>query len=500
MLKPYFERKSDVDSFGDTITEPEETKTIQASVGIAGNQAGSNAEVHESDSYDDKPSVEEEELLELGGHSQKETLRDEKLGLGLTNSQEENVWQVLGAYDSVFTDVPGKSNVIQLQITLTDSTPIRSKLYPLPYAIRENLKTEIQEMLDLGIIRTSASPYACPIVIVKKKDISNRICVDYRKLNKVTVADPEPMKTPKDLFQRLGKSNYFSKIDLSKEYWQIPVAEEDVKKTAFVTPDGNYEFIPMPFEMKNSGATLVRGLRMLISDLEKVDCYIDDLIVYTEDWDTHIRVLDELMNRPQQANLTACPTNCVFRAKSVEFLGHQVGFDWIAVNDDNLEKIRMAQRPTTKKEVRSFLGLVNYYHAHIPLLAAISAPLSDLTRKGQPNKVRWGEAQERAFLTLQERLLKKPILKLPDHQKPFILRTDASNCGLRASLMQEHDDKLCPVAHASKKLSSAECKYSTLERECLAIVWGMTKFRLYSAGKPFILQTDQKPLSYLNQA
>ena len=127
-----------------------------------------------------------------------------KLGLGLTKSQEANVWRVLGAYDSVFTDVPGKSNVIQHQILLTDSTPIRSKPYPLPYAIRENLKTEIQEKLDLGIIRASASPYASPIVIAKKKDESNRICVDYRKLNKVTFADPEPMKTPEDLFQRLG--------------------------------------------------------------------------------------------------------------------------------------------------------------------------------------------------------------------------------------------------------------------------------------------------------
>ena len=204
MLKPYFARKSDVESFEDTTTEPEGTKTIQASIGIAGNHAESNSEVHESDSYDDKPSVDEEELLGLGGHGQKETLRDVKLGLGLTKSQEENVRQVLRAYDCVFTDVPGKSNVIQHQITLTDSAPIRSKPYPLPYAIRENLKTEIQEMLDLGIIRISASPYASPIVIVKKKDGSNRICVDYRKLNKVTVAVPEPMKTPKDLFQRLG--------------------------------------------------------------------------------------------------------------------------------------------------------------------------------------------------------------------------------------------------------------------------------------------------------
>ena len=193
------------------------------------------------------------------------------------------------------------------------------------------------------------------------------------------------------------------------------------------------------------------------------------------------------MNRLQQANLIARVTKCVFGAKFVEFLGHQVGFDWITVNNDNLEKITMAQRSTTKKKVRSLLGLKNYCHAHIPLFAAILAPLNHLTQKRQPNKVQWGEAQERAFLTLQERLMKRFILKLPDHQKPFILQTDASNCGLKASLMQEHNDELYPVAYASKKLSSAECKYSTLKRECLAIVWGMTKFRLYLAGKPIIL-------------
>ena len=222
MLKLYFERKLDVESFGDTTTEPEETKTIQASVSIAGNHARSNSGLHESHSYDTKPIVDEGELLELGGHGRKETSRDVKLGFGLTKSQEENVWQVLGASNSVFTDVPGKSNVIQHQITLTDSTSIPSKPNPLPYAIRENLTTEIQEMIDLGIIRASTSSYASPIVIVKKKDGSNRICVDYHKLNKVTVADLEPIKTPEDLFKRLGKGSYFCKIDLSEGYWQIP--------------------------------------------------------------------------------------------------------------------------------------------------------------------------------------------------------------------------------------------------------------------------------------
>ena len=445
-------------------------------------------------------SVDEDELLELGGCQQREDVRDVKLGLGLSEGQQEEILGVLGKYSGTFTDVPGKTNLIEHHIKLTDDDPVRSKPYPLPYAVREELRGEIRDMVRLGIIQDSNSPYASPIVIVKKKDGSNRICVDYRKLNKLTVADPEPMSTAGDLFQRFGKSRYFSKIDLSKGYWQVPVAAEDVPKTAFVTPDGCYEFLRMPFGMKNSGATLVRGMRQLLSGMEHVDSYIDDLIIYTEDWDSHLQVLEELLSRLEKANLSARPTKCLFGTESIEFLGHQVGSEWITVNDDNLDKIRNAKRPTTKKEVRSFLGLVNYYREHIPSFATIAAPLSDLTKKGLPNRVQWGDAQERAFATLQEKLLERPILRLPDHSRPFVLRTDASNCGLGAALMQKHGEKYYPVGYRSKKLTPAESRYSTMEKECLAIVWGVTKFRLFLAGKPFVLQTDHQPLAFLNKA
>ena len=188
------------------------------------------------------------------------------------------------------------------------------------------------------------------------------------------------------------------------------------------------------------------------------------------------------------------------------------GGDWITINEDNLEKIRTARRPTTKKEVANyyrfcfwgypllgFWGLANYYRAHIPTFAAVAAPLTDLTRKAEPKKFRWGHAQEKVFSSLQDCLLKRPILKLPDHTKPFILRTDASSFGLGTALMQQHDEKLYPVAYASKKLAPAETRYSTLEKECLGIVWGVTKFRLYLAGKPFVLQTDHQPLAHINK-
>ena len=195
------------------------------------------------------------------------------------------------------------------------------------------------------------------------------------------------MSTAEDLFQRLGKSKYYTKIDLSKGYWQIPVAEEDVEKTAFITPDGTYDLLRMPFGMKNSGTTLVRGTRKILAGMKNVDSYIDDLIIHTNDWQAHLQVLKELLRRLHKAGLTVKRSKCVFGAESVEFLGHYIGRDWITIDEDNLEKIRTARRPTTKKEVRSFLGLANYYRAHIPTFAAVAAPLTDLTRKGHYYKL-----------------------------------------------------------------------------------------------------------------
>ena len=243
----------------------------------------------------------------------------------------------------------------------------------------------------------------------------------------------------------------------------------------------------------------IRGMRKIFAGMSNLDSYIDDLIIHTNDWQAHLQVLEELLRRLRNAELTAKPSKCVFGAEFVEFLGHYIGRDWITVNEENLEKIRTARRPTTKKEVRSFLGLANYYRVHIPTFAAVAAPLTDLTCKGQPNNIRWGQAQEKAFSNLRDSLLKRPILKFPDYSKPFILRTNASNCGLGAALMQQHDEKLYSVGYASKKLAPAETKYLTLGKECFGIGWGITKFRLYLAGKPFILQTDHQPLAYINK-
>ncbi|KAK7097858.1 hypothetical protein V1264_004777 [Littorina saxatilis] len=441
-----------------------------------------------------------EELLELGDLHKKEGVDDVKLGPDLTEDQQKELHDFMGDFTHRFSDVPGSTSLVEHEVHLTSDVLVRSKPYPIPFQARESLKKDIDNMLKMGVIRESSSPYSSPVVVVKKKDGTNRVCIDFRKVNKITVFDPEPMPTAADLFRRLTGSKIFSKIDLSKGYWQIPVREEDIPKTAFATPDGTYECLRMPFGMVNSGATLKRGMRKMLKGMKNVVYYWDDLLVHTETFAEHLETLRELFSRLTKANLTVRPSKCILGTDNVDFIGHSLKEGQKGLLLENVTKILNAPRPETKKQVRSFLGLAGYYREFIPNFAAITAPLSDMTRKGCPNRILWGPAQEKAYQTVRDLMSRDPVLRLPDTAKEFILRTDASDEGIGAMLMQEHGGKPFPVSYASKKLSGAEKNYSTMEKECLAIVWGIKKFELYLQGVKFVLQTDHKPLTYLNSA
>ena len=215
-------------------------------------------------------------------------------------------------------------------------------------------------MLQIGIIEPSSSPYASPVVIVKKVDGSNRFCIDYRRLNRITVFDAEPIGNPDVIFKRLRKSKYFTKLNLAKGYWQIKMKDSCIHLTAFITSDGLFAFRRIPFGSVNSGATFSRMMRRLLYDLEQIEHFVDDVMEHTKTWEFHLVCLRKLLSRLRGAHLTVKPSKCMFGFPSVTFLGHVVGKGLLSPHPEKLTKVEQTLRPTTKKEIRSFLGLMGY--------------------------------------------------------------------------------------------------------------------------------------------
>ena len=418
----------------------------------------------------------------------------------LTSQQLNEINQIISNFQDVFSEKPGETNLIEHKIELTSDEPVKSKMYPMPYMVREEIRKEIQTMLDLKIIERSEAPYVSPVVLVRKKDGTNRFCVDYRRLNQITIFDPEPMTNPNDIYAKLKTNVYFSKIDLCKGYWQISVRETDRPKTSFWTPeDGNFQFRKMAFGLVNSAATFNRMMRKLLEGLVNVSSYIDDILIHTNTWNEHIIALTELLKRLRKANLTVKPSKCVLAYDKLEYVGHKIGSGEVGLIDENIIKIQNAPRPETKKMVKSFIGLASYYGNYIPNFSSISAPLTDLTKKGKPNIVDWQPEHEAAFTKLKQLLTSKPVLQLPDLSKMFYVQVDASGAGIGAALLQEHDGQLLPVAYASRKLLPRESLYATVEKECLAVIFAVQKFKEYLYGRTFVLQTDHQPLVCMNR-
>ena len=436
----------------------------------------------------------DEALIPIPQLQQTQTVSDVEVSSELTEGQKTQVMALLGEFNDVLTDIPGVTKSGQHDIILTHQEPVRSRPYPLPHALREKVKEEVREMLKLGVIEHSTSPYSSPIVMVKKKDGTNRFCCDYRKLNSVTIQDAEPIPDIEEIFAKLSEDQYFTKIDLTKGYWQVPLTERAKPLTAFVTPDGLYQFTTMPFGLVNAPASFSRMMRTVLRGLPHVDNFIDDILVHTKTWDEHLDSLRALMDRLKDANLKAKPSKCFVGHTQIDFLGHQLSRGCVKPNPDKLSDIQNAPRPKTKKQLRSFLGLTGYYRKFVPNYAAIAVPLTNLTKKKEPNALRWEDAEELAFDTLKSKLSSSPILHLPNVEQEFILRTDASETGIGAVLLQEHDGDKFPVAYASKKLLSRERAYSTIEKECLAMVWAVRKFDTYLYGREFILEVDHQPL------
>ncbi|XP_076465998.1 uncharacterized protein LOC143297484 [Babylonia areolata] len=373
-------------------------------------------------------------------------------------SLKEAVLKLVREFGDVLTDLPGRTNLETCSLQLNSDTPLRTKQYPLPFSQREVIQKEVDQMLKMGVIEPSSSPYTSPIVLVKKRDGKVRFCVDFRRVNKVTTFDAEPMPDVETLFAKLAG--------------------------------------------EKTSAVFSRMMRKLILPLglPEVDNFMDDMIIASVDEASHLPLLRAVFHRLRECNLTARPAKCYLGHKELDYLGHRVGDSKIWPDDEKMEKIHNAPPPQTKRQLRGFLGLVGYYRRFVPQFAEIALPLTDKTKGKEPAHVKWDESCERAFLQLKQVLCSRPVCLLPDLSKPFVLRTDASAVGLGALLLQDHRMGPQPVACASKKLNAAERNYPTIKRECLALVWGIQKFEPYLYGKPFVVQTDHAPLQYLDRA
>ena len=393
-------------------------------------------------------------------------------------------------------DLPGlpPHRQVEFQIDLIPgAAPIARTPYRLAPAELQELSTQLQELLDKGFIRPSSSPWGAPVLFVKKKDGTFRMCIDYRELNKVTIKNRYPLPRIDDLFDQLQGSSYYSKIDLRSGYHQMRVREEDIPKTAFRTRYGHYEFSVMPFGMTNAPAVFMDLMNRVCKPyLDKfVIVFIDDILIYSkteEEHREHLRTILELLKAEQ---LYAKFSKCEFWIREVQFLGHIVNEKGIHVDPSKIESIKNWVAPKTPSEVRQFLGLAGYYRRFIEGFSKISQPLTSLTRK--ETKYNWGEAQESAFQLLKQKLCSAPILSLPEGIEDFVVYCDASKQGLGCVLMQR--EKV--IAYASRQLKEHEKNYTTHDLELGAVIFALKIWRHYLYGTKCTIFTDHKSLQHI---
>ena len=406
------------------------------------------------------------------------------LHVGPLNYHQQSLFQTLISESADIcaasqTDI-GRTNIIQHEIHLKDDQPIASHPYRSNPTNKEFLKTEISNMEERGLIKKSKSPWASPVVIVDKKTGDKRICIDYRKLNANTKTDAFPLPRIDDLLDSYRNANWFTTLDLASGYWQVEMKEDDREKTAFITPFGLYEFTVMPFGLCNAPATFQRLMNYVLQDhLGKfVSVYLDDIIIYSKNFEQHLDHIKLVFESLRQANLKIKLKKCFFCLPNIPFLGHIVGRNGIKPDPSKIEKIKNFPVPTNLTQLRAALGLFSYYRKFIKDFSKIAKPMTQLLKKEE--EFLWTDTQQRAFEYLKERLISSPILGYPDFEKPFFLYTDASGIGLGAVLSQlDENGKEYVVAYASRSLNKTEQNYGITDMECLAIVWAIQYFYSY---------------------
>ena len=417
----------------------------------------------------------------------------------LSPLQQQQLNELFREFGDVFSqgeDDLGSTQLLEHTIE-THGPPLRQPYRRQNPAVRQEEMAQVQQMLASDIIRPSNSPWASPVVMVRKKDGSLRFCVDFRQLNAATVKDAHPLPRIDDL-DALHGAKWFSTLDLKSGYWQVAITEQDKAKTTFRTSSGQlYEFNQVLFGLCNAPATFSRLMDRVLAGLHWETClfYLDDITIFSSTWEEHLIRLRQVFELLRHANLKLGADKYTFAAKEVNYLGHLVTEEGLLPDPSLLAAIREIPLPKTTTEVCSFLGLAGCYRHYVKNFAAIAGPLHALTRKDAV--FHWNVECQAAFDRLKTLLTISPITAFPDFSQAFRLYTDASTAGLGAILAQVRDGKERIICYASRALNQAEKAYPATKLECLAIVWAVAKFRPYLMAMPFEVYTDHYALQWL---
>ena len=474
---------------------------------ILNNRLGLESPTHSKDCVGQVAEKEEdtESEIRLGNDRQPIKLQNSQilndLGTKLSHLplvQRKKLAEVITQYREVFPDVPSKTNLIEHDVDVGDSAPIKQHPYRVSPMKKELLDKEVQYMLKNDIIEESQSNWSSPCILVPKHDGGFRFCTDFRKVNDKTKSDSFPIPRIADCIDQIGNAKFVSTFDMLKGYWQVPLTQRAREISAFVTPSGLYQYKVMPFGMKNAPATFQRMVNKLVRDIDGCEGYIDDVVIFSDNWSDHIRQIERFFQIMREAKLTINLMKSEFGKATVKYLGHIVGQGQVRPLDAKIQTIVKYPIPTSRKELARFLGMAGYYRNFCLNFSEIAAPLTNLLSKKV--KFVWTDDCQLAFDKVKLLLQKSPVLKSPDYEKPFKLIIDSCDVGTGSVLVQEASDGLDhPVSYFSKKFLKYQKNYSVVEKETLGLVLALEHFDVYLGSTPFKIKvyTDHNPLTFL---
>uniref|UniRef100_A0A1B6H681 RNA-directed DNA polymerase n=1 Tax=Homalodisca liturata TaxID=320908 RepID=A0A1B6H681_9HEMI len=409
------------------------------------------------------------------------------------------ILKIIKEFPTVFTDKIGKTLDYEYKLKVKDHEPVKLRPYPLNPPKQLKIKKIIDELLEQDIIQPSVSQYSSPAFLVGKEDgKSERLVVNYKELNKKLEGVSYPIGDMHELYYHLKGNNYYSVIDLTKSFYQISLAKESQELTTFSVPFGSYSFKRIPFGLLIGSGVLSSYMNKILGEL-RFTCtlaFLDDIIVYSKTLEEHYMHLKQVLECLKKNNLTVNPEKVKFCYNEIKFLGHLVSKDTIRMDPDRTRTLLESPRPRDKKGIARFIGMTSYFSKFIPNYAEIAHPLNEMRKKS--SKFVWDQKCQESFDKLKRAVTRPPVLAIPDFNKEFTVQCDASDKALGSCLLQEADNgHLKPVAYYSRKFNESEVKLTTYQKEALAVVCSINKFRNFLEMRPFNLVTDNSALAWV---